>query len=56
MKEEIQRQKLSVLYFKHLNATWEEIEIERHIIVGYDMEQSDKWRPDNKKQYLQAYK
>ena len=30
-KEEIQRMKLSDLYFKHLDATWEEIETEREI-------------------------
>jgi len=32
-KEEIQRQKLSHLYFKHLDATWEEIETEREMRV-----------------------
>lgn len=31
MKEEIQRMKLSDLYFKHLDATWEEIEVEREM-------------------------
>jgi len=54
-KEEIQRMKLSDLYFKHLDATWEEIETKR-------IKESEKWKLlarkvilSNEIQYLYAY-
>ena len=55
-KEEIQRMKLSDLYFKHLDATWEEIEIVRQERSDKEKIDAGKWSFSNKRQYLQAYK
>lgn len=55
-KEEIQRMKLSDLYFKHLDATWEEIEVVRQERSDKEKIDAGKWSFSNKRQYLQAYK
>lgn len=54
-KEEIQRMKLSDLYFKHLDATWEEIRNKIDIKSELMKTESRLTAYTNKHQYLFTY-